>query len=237
LSADEQVQSLPSLQRDGEVFVLDLGDGENRFNADSLDAIEACLDEVQAAPPPRALVTMATGKFWSNGLDLEWMAAHQELLADFVPRLHELLARVLELDAPAVAALQGHTFAAGAMLALAHDQRVMRADRGFFCLPEVDIRIPFTPGMNALIAARLTPAAAHEAMTTGRRYGGVDAAAAGIVEEALDADTLLPRAIELAAALAHKDPATLRTIKQRLYAGALTALRDRDANGLTGAGS
>jgi len=67
----------------------------------------------------------------------------------------------------AIAALQGHTFAAGAMLALAHDQRVMRSDRGFFCFPEVDIGIPFTVGMNALITARLSARVAHEAMTTG----------------------------------------------------------------------
>jgi Delta3-Delta2-enoyl-CoA isomerase len=144
VTPDSQAQSLPGLQRDGDVFVLDLGDGENRFNADSLAALEAHLDEVQAAPAPRALVTTATGKFWSNGLDLEWMAANQQLLDDFVPRLHELLARVLELDVPAVAALQGHTFAAGAMLAVAHDQRVMRADRGFFCLPR-SISAPSRP--------------------------------------------------------------------------------------------
>jgi enoyl-CoA hydratase/carnithine racemase len=187
---------------------------------------------VQAAPAPRALVTKATGKFWSNGLDLEWMAANSELLEDFLPRLHELLARVLALDVPAVAALQGHTFAAGAMLALAHDQRVMRADRGFFCLPEIDIRIPFTPGMNALIAARLSAHTAHEAMTTGRRYGGLDALAAGIVDQAVDAEDVLPAAIELAAGLAGKDPATLAVIKQRLYADTLAALRDRSRNGL-----
>jgi len=194
-------------------------------------AIEAHLDEVQAAPAPRALVTKATGKFWSNGLDLEWMAANQALLGDFVPRVHELLARVLALDVPNVAALQGHTFAAGAMLALAHDQRVMRGDRGYFCLPEVDIRIPFTLGMNALLSARLSPQAAHEAMTTGRRYGGADAAAAGIVDEAVGEDEVLPRAVTLAAALANKDPGTLATIKERLYAGALAALRDRSAHG------
>lgn len=233
MSADENGPSIPTLERDGEVYLLDLGDGENRFNADWLAAVEGHLDEVQGAAPPRALVTKATGKFWSNGLDLQWMAANQELLEDFLPRLHELPARVLALDVPAVAALQGHTFAAGAMLALAHDQRVMRADGGFFCLPEVDIRIPFTPGMSALIAARLLTRTAHEAMTTGRRYGGLDAAAAGIVEEALDAAQVLPRAIELAAALAGKDPATLAKIKARLYSGALAALHDRASSGLT----
>jgi enoyl-CoA hydratase/carnithine racemase len=228
------VPTLPSLRREGDVFLLDLGDGENRFNADSLQAIERCLDEVQGASAPRALVTTATGKIWSNGLDLEWMAANQELIGEFVPRLHELLARVLELDVACVAALQGHTFAAGAMLALAHDQRVMRADRGFFCLPEIDIRIPFTHGMNALIAARLSKQTAHEAMTTGRRYGGLDAQAAGIVEHAVQEQRVLAEAIELAAALAQKDPGTLGQIKRRLYEAPLAALRDREANALSG---
>jgi len=215
----------PSLTRDGDVFLLDLGDGENRFNPAFVDAVEGHLDEIQAAAAPRALVTKATGKFWSNGLDLEWMAAHQEQIEGFVPRVHALLARVLELDVPSIAALQGHTFAAGAMLALAHDQSVMRADRGFFCLPEVDINIPFTAGMNALITARLSPRVAHEAMTTGRRYGGHDAATAGIVEEAVDAERLLGRAVEIAGTLAPKNPTTLGTIKQRLYASTLSALR------------
>jgi enoyl-CoA hydratase/carnithine racemase len=117
---------------------------------------------------------------------------------------------------PCVAALQGHAFAAGAMLALAHDQRVMRADRGFFCLPEVDIQIPFTAGMAGLIQARLTPQAAHDAMTTGRRYGGPDALAAGIVDALADEDAVLATAVERAAALAGKHGATLTAIKQQM---------------------
>ncbi len=139
--------------------------------------------------------------------------------------MHELLARVLEIGVPTVAALQGHTFAGGAMFALAHDQRVMRADRGYFCLPEVNINIPFTVGMSALIAARLPQPALHEAMSTGRRYGGVNAAAAGIVDEAVPEDQVRARAIERAAAQAAKGSDVLRTIKQRLYSDALSALR------------
>ena len=151
--------------------MLDLGEGQNRFNGDFVDSLEACLDEVEAAAPC-ALVTTARGKVFSNGLDLEWMATQGEGAMDHLARVHELLARVLEIGVPTVAALQGHTYAAGAMLALAHDQRVMRADRGYFCLPEVDIGIPFTPGMTELIASRLPVPAAHEAIVLGRRYGG-----------------------------------------------------------------
>lgn len=54
-------------------------------------------------------------------------------------------ARILTLPEPTVAAVSGHVFGAGAMLAMAHDWRIMRSDRGYFCFPEVDIRIPFTP--------------------------------------------------------------------------------------------
>jgi enoyl-CoA hydratase/carnithine racemase len=218
---------MPTLERDGDVHVLNLGDGENRFNPEWVDEVSALLDEVAAAPEPRALVTTATGKIWSNGLDLEWMGAHAEQVGDFVPRVHALFGQMLALPVPTVAAIQGHCFAAGAMLAVAHDFRVMRADRGFFCLPEVDIHIPFTPPMAALIQARLSKKTAHEAMTTGRRYGGADAAAAGIVDEAAGEDQVLARAVERAGALAGKPGATLGAIKEGMYSETLALLRDR----------
>ena len=218
---------MPVLNRHDAVFVLDLGDTENRFHPDWLDSVDAALDEVEGADGPRALVTAATGKFFSNGLDLEWLTAHADQHEEYVTRVHALLARMLALPVFTVAALQGHTFAAGAMLSLAHDLRVMRADRGFWCLPEADIGIPFTRAMSALIQARLTPQTAHESMTTGRRYGGSDAVAAGIVDRAVDEDAVRGAAVEIAAAQAGKAGATLATIKARMYAPVLALLRDR----------
>ncbi len=111
------------------------------------------------------------------------------------------------------------------MLALAHDSRVMRADRGFFCLPELDISIPFTPAMAALIQSRLSPASAHEAMTTGRRYGGDQALAAGIVEQSVDEQDVRPAAVERARLLAGKAGPTLGAIKEQMYAAQLALLR------------
>lgn len=216
---------MPTLDRAGDVFVLDLGDTENRFHPDWLAGMGAALDEVEQADGARALVTTATGKFFSNGLDLEWLSAHEDERGGYVSDVQHLLARVLALPLITVAAIQGHAFAAGAMLTLSHDVRVMRGDRGFWCLPEVDIHIPFTPGMSALIQGRLSPRTAHEAMTTGRRYGGAEALEAGIVDHAVGEDDVRPTALEIAGALTGKAGDTLGTIKARMYGPALEALR------------
>ncbi len=222
--ADTDAPTLPSLDRDGDVFVLDLGDGENRFNPPWVDAVAGHLATVEATEGPRALVTKATGKFWSNGLDLDWMGAHGDQVEAFVGSVHGLFAAFLGSSVPAVAAIQGHAFAAGAMLAVAHDQRVMRADRGYICVPEIHIRIPFTPGMTALLSARLSKRTAHEAMTTGRRYGGADALEADLVDASVAEDEVLEVALERARALVDAHPPTLKAIKERLYAPALAAL-------------
>lgn len=219
---------MPTLTREGDVFVLNLGDGENRFHPDWIASVNGCLDEVADADAPRALVTTATGKIYSNGLDLDWLGQNPDSLLDYVVSVHELFARVLEFPGFTIAAMQGHTFAAGAMLALAHDQRVMRADRGFFCLPEADINIPFVAGMNSLLLAKLTPRAATEAMVTARRFGGEDALAADIVDAIAAEGEVLPKAIEMAAPQAPKVPATLGAIKARMYEETLRTLRDRE---------
>ncbi len=212
------------LERDGDVFVLNLGDGENRFNPTQCTALEGALAEIEAAPAPRALVTVATGKFWSNGLDLEWMGAHQDQIQDAVDQYHRLLAAFLGAGLPTVAAVQGHAFAAGAMFATAHDHIVMREDRGFWCVPEANLGIAFTPGMTALLKARLPHRTAHEAMLTARRYGGPDAVAAGIVDQAVPEDQVLARAVEHAASMPRQHPDTLRAIKARMYSAAIDAL-------------
>jgi enoyl-CoA hydratase/carnithine racemase len=225
---------MPTLDRQDTVFVLDLGDAENRFHPDWLTAVNALLDEVEKGDDPRALVTTASGKFWSIGLDLEWLFEHPEQFTTYTTAVHHLLARMLSLPLITVAALQGHTFAAGAMLSLCHDLRLMRADRGFWCLPEADINIPFSVGMGALIQSRLTPQTAHEAMLTAHRFGGEEAQARQIVDRALPGSDLREAAIALAATHAAKAGPTLATIKSRMYADVLTALRAESDNGPEG---
>ena len=207
------------LERNGDVHVLRMVAGENRFNAGFMAALNQALDDVQHSEGPAALVTTGEGKFYSNGLDLEWMSsAGKEEVQQHLDNVHNTFIRMLTFPMITVAALNGHVFAAGAMLALAHDYRVMRADRGFFCLPEVDIKIPFTKQMDVLIRARLPRMVAHEAMCTARRYGGGEAAARQIVDHAVSETELLPKAIEIAQGLAGKDRDTMAVIKRQMYA-------------------
>jgi enoyl-CoA hydratase/carnithine racemase len=212
----------PALTSVDGIHVLRLGDDENRFSPDWLTVVEGALEEIAANPAP--LVTVGDGKQYSSGLDLDWVGQNPDQFLPYAARVERVFARVLTLGVPTVAAINGHAFAAGAMLALSHDWRVMRADRGFFCLPEVDIHIPFTTGMAALIQAKLSPRAANDAMTTGRRYGGEDAAAAGIVDATASEDEVLSAALAMVAPLAGKDPATLGAIKATMYAGVDAAL-------------
>lgn len=212
--------------REGAVTILRMNAEENRFNPPHLDSLEGALDEVDASEGEAAIVITGTGKFFSNGLDLEWMGrAGEGEPQRNVERVQSMLARLLSSPVAVVAAMNGHAFAAGAMLALACDERVMRTDRGFFCLPEVDINIPFTPGMSALIRAKLPIRTAREAMLTGRRYGGADAVAAGIADEAAAEDQVVARAVERAAVLAGKNRMVVGAIKTEMYASALEALR------------
>ena len=132
-----------SLDRDGDVWILRMAAGENRFNQEWLDAMHAALDQVEAADGPAALVSTGEGKFYTNGLDLDWLAGYPEAGA-FLAGVNQLNARLLTLPLPTVAAVNGHAFGAGAVLAIAHDIAVMRADRGYWCMPEADLGLPVT---------------------------------------------------------------------------------------------
>jgi Delta3-Delta2-enoyl-CoA isomerase len=215
---------LIELDRDGSVFVLRMQSGENRFGPDFLDQVNAALDQVQAAEGPVALVTTGEGKFYSNGMDLDWLATVPERAGEYLTAIYRMLGRVLSLPAVTVAAVNGHAFGGGALLAVAHDFAVMRADRGFWCMPEADLGLPLTPEYTSLLRAKLPSRAVQEALVTGRRFGAPDALAAGIVHQVAREDQVVAQAVKLAADLAGKDRRTLAEHKRLLYGDAIKAL-------------
>lgn len=206
------------LTRDGDVFTLRVNDGENRIGTVTLSEWNRALDAVIKTGSDKVLIITGTDHYWSTGLDLDEVErmSHLERQA-FMARIDALLAKILTAPFVTIAAINGHAYAGGALLALAHDYRIMRSDRGYFCLPSIDVGIPFTAGMAALIADKVPQPVAHDLVVSGREIGAVEAFESGVVTRSVPADQVIPLAEEMARTLTGKDAATLSTVKRRMY--------------------
>ncbi len=204
-------------QLDGGVAIARMDDGENRFNLDSLSRWHEVLTELEQHDGPLALVITGTGKFFSNGLDLDWISANSGEFGRVVEGVHSLFGRLLVFPAYVIAAINGHAFAAGAMLSCTADLRLMRRDRGYWCLPEVDLDMTLTRPMMEVVTARLPSNAIQDAIITGRRYGGEEALARGIVDDVDDEHALVDRAVELAQQMATKNRSVIAAHKMMMF--------------------
>jgi enoyl-CoA hydratase/carnithine racemase len=213
------------LEQRGSVFIATLDRDENVIDPQFIERFSAVLDEVTATSGPRTLVTTGSGRFYSTGLSLPFVETlESDALSVFLSTVDHLLARLVSAPFVTVAAINGHCIAAGALLALAHDYRVMRVDRGFFALPSVDVGIPFTHGMTALISRKVPPPWSDGLAISGDRFGGREASNRDVVHRAVPEDAVIPMAVEIAERHAGKDAETLGTIKRRLYHDVLETL-------------
>jgi enoyl-CoA hydratase/carnithine racemase len=209
-------------QIDG-VQVVTMDAGENRFNLAFVTALDEALAKAADAGAP--LVLTGTGKYFCNGLDLEWLgdASSDDAAAAFTG-LYRVMARLLAFPGAVVAAINGHAFGAGAILAGSADFRIMREDRGYFCFPEVDLGMTMSPEFNAVARAAFPLPVYREALVSGRRYGGPAALKLGLVGALASEDGLVPAAVDIVRDLAGKVGANVAALKRQLHADALAVL-------------
>lgn len=195
------------LEREGDVFTLTMNDGENRWNTTFVRAVAAALDEVEASEGAAALVTLsANAKFFSNGLDLEWVSSKGDHRGGdrkiFGDEFMKVMSRLITFPIPTICAINGHGFGAGFMMALCHDVRIMRADRGFICANEMQLGMTIPTPELALFKHKIPANAFFETVQLSRRWTGPDALAAGIIQRTASLEDLRSSAIEMAAGLA-----------------------------------
>jgi enoyl-CoA hydratase/carnithine racemase len=212
------------LERHDDVFVLTMTEGENRWSTTFTRAFDAAIDEVAASEGPAALVTAsAHEKFFSNGLDLDWISSRGDHAGGdrgaFAGEFMALAGRLITLPVPTVAAVNGHAFGAGLMIALCHDVRIMREDRGYLCANELEIGLTIPAPEVALFRHKIPAPAFHETVVLAKRWTAPAAVAAGFVEAAVPDQLVREAAIERAASLAHlaANRAGLGWQKEQLY--------------------
>ena len=211
------------------VATITLNDGENRFNPDFLNAYLGVLDEIERATEATTLVvTSSHEKIFSNGIDLEWLVPVIQgndiaRAKDFFYLLNRLFKRIATYPLVTVAGISGHAFAGGAIMCCAFDFRFMRSDRGFFCFPEVDLGIPFLPGMNALLKKAMPMYMVEYMEYTGARLTADQCVDHHIVHKAFPVETLMAKTMAFAMTVNKRRP-VVAEMKKRLNQSIVQAI-------------
>ncbi|MEP5765104.1 MAG: enoyl-CoA hydratase/isomerase family protein [Halieaceae bacterium] len=212
--------------KDGDLHLVTMNDGPNTICPDWQQRMLEILDTVEAdCGQGAALVLSGVDKFFCNGLNLEkLMTLTPDEMQQFGKRMAEIHKRFLVLPCPTVAAMNGHAFAGGAFMALSCDYRIMREDRGWFSVSEVDVGVPIPPAMMGILQGKLPANTARDALLTGKRYTADEAIAAGIADGKAPMDELLEQAKVLASQLGTKEPGIFQTLKQTWFGPMADAL-------------
>lgn len=205
-----------SVQDGVNLLTLTNGENVNGLTLDVVNEYHQNLDQVEATEGNTAFVLYSDDpKTFCNGINLEWlMSCDADTVTKFVTRLEDLFLRVALLNMPTIACLNGNTYAGGAILATAFDYRTMREDRGRFCYPEVNIKIPFTEVMFDIIDLNANKKALKDMALMGTAYTGAECKDLDVVDSLYSMEELLPKTLEFASELAQKDRATFAAIKR-----------------------
>lgn len=206
---------------------------EDKFNIDSVTQFLSVLDAIETDTDARALIVRSSdAKIWSNGLDLEWLLPlvqkRERAVTDiFAAKLNELFRRILFFPMITVAAITGHAFAGGAVLACCFDFRFMRKGRGYLCFPEVDLGIPLLPSYTAMMKKAIPMDLVQDMQLTGRRLTAEECEARHVIMKACAMEELISEAVSFAKGL-NKERTIVAKLKSVMHSDILRIMEADD---------
>jgi len=205
--------------------------------------LRSICEQLAEVPELRCVVLTGTPPAFSAGGDLDFLegligeaeehgAAH---VADFMHNYYLRFTEVLRLPVPVVGAINGHAVGAGLCLALLCDLRIVsRTARVGFNFS----RLGLFPGLAAtwFLPRVIGMERAATWVTTGELVTGDVAVEAGFGIESVDADEVLPRALDLAERISRSSPFVVRQLREHLPTVMTASLeetlrREADAQG------
>ena len=179
------------------------------------------------------MLTSSDPKNFCLGVDIGWMMKAQQAqdftgISKWLYNMGDVFKAMLMSPVPTIAAINGHAIGNGAMLSGACDFRFMRADRGFFCFPEIDLGIQFAPSMIEWMKKIMPYHLFIRMKWSGEKIGAAELEKHGVIVKACaDADATLKEAIAYAKTF-NKSRNTLTEMKKRTYKHIIDKMEKED---------
>jgi enoyl-CoA hydratase len=203
--------------------ILTLRLAHGKASALDVELLDALLHELEGvATDVRALILTGTGSIFSAGVDLFRLTQEgADYARRFLPLLSRFLRTLFTFPRPVVAAANGHAIAGGCVIVLACDVRLMADGAGRIGVPELLVGVPFPAAALEIVRFAVPRDRLQALLYTGRTLQPQEAHTAGLVDQVVPPDDLLPRAREVAGQLARIPPQVYRLTKQSVRAEAL----------------
>ena len=190
-------------------ITLDSQHNRNALSRQLVAELFAALEAAEADPEVRVVLVRAAGKVFCSGADLSEATA--DGMEEGARRIVALQRYVVTMSKPVVVRLHGAVRAGGIGLVAAADV-VIADEQATFALTEVKLGLAAAI-ISLTVHARMNPRAASLTTLGGEVFGGRDAAAYGLVTEAVPGDDLDARVDEVCGQLATGAPQGLRESK------------------------
>ncbi|MDD9301515.1 MAG: enoyl-CoA hydratase/isomerase family protein [Desulfobacter sp.] len=222
-------------RKENKIAIVEMCNGPNLMNQTFAQEMNHCLDEVLEDLDVNAVVLTSTDeKNFSQGIDVEWIggklaAKENEAVISFMNGMNTIFKRLLLFPVPVIAAINGHAFGNGAILSCACDFRFMKKDRGFFCFPEVDVSIPFLPGMIGFVRKAIPEYRFNQMLLSGQRMGADDLEASNVIVHACEnQEALMEESLAFAATFAKKR-GIFQELKKRIHKELVRIIDEEDS--------
>mgnify|MGYP001606569566 FL=1 len=198
------------------VITLNRPEVLNAMNRQLWVDFQSVLDTALADGDVKVPPITGAGRAISPGADLkESKTTSQEAYRAYLIKLQEASRKIIRLEKPTIAAINGYALGSGYELALACDIRIAAEDAQIGS-PEAKVTSSVTGGALRLLQDLVGPGKARELLFTATYIDGVEAAKIGLVNKAVPGERLLDEAMTMAEAIAANSAFSMAMIKKGL---------------------
>ena len=190
--------------------------------------MKAVFEHLDEQPEVRVIILSGEGKNFCAGIDLallmeldpnesiECEGRKREEFRKFVYHLQDCITAIERCRKPVLAAIHGACIGGGVDIVTACDMRYVSAD-AYLSIKEVDMGLVADIGTLQRLPKLISYALTAELAYTGRKLGGVEAAAIGLANKCYaDRDEMMDEVSKMASMIAAKSPLVIRGTKEIL---------------------